>query len=148
MSREGGPKDNDGDAGDPVLAVDQTSGIVYLAGTSPRNNGSNGIPVWKSTDGGVTFSSPVIAREDMLWTDKPWIAVDNGTGTGQHDVYLTCTKIVSNYLSNYSLVLTVSTNGDLHNWSAPVVIQELSTNVIGVNSAIVVVGPNHVGYVF
>ena len=35
---------DDGDAGDPVLAVDRVSGTVYLAGTSPRNSGQNGIP--------------------------------------------------------------------------------------------------------
>src|SRR5688572_9142992 len=71
LARAGNPTNDDGDAGDPVLAVDSGSSIVYLAGTSPRNHGSNGIPVWKSTNGGVTFSNPVIAREDMIWTDKP-----------------------------------------------------------------------------
>jgi len=49
----------------------------------------------------------------------------------------------------YRLVPTVSSNGDLENWSAPLTIQEKDdTNVVGVNSAIVVLDPNHVGYVF
>jgi hypothetical protein len=151
LARYGEPTNNDGDAGDPVLAVDQALDIVYLAGTSPRNNGWEGIPLWKSLDGGVTFSNPVIVLDGVgiINTDKPWIAVDNGAGTGQHDVYLTCTKAISNYTSNFSLLLTVSTNGDLQNWSAPQTIQDRDgTNVVGVNSAIPVVGPDHVGYVF
>ena len=145
LSREGTPHDDDGDAGDPVLAVDQGSEIVYLAGTSPRNAaGHKGIPLWKSTDGGVTFGAPIAVRDDIVHSDKPWIAVDNATGTGQHDVYLTCSTIQS----PLGLWLTVSTNGNGANWSAPVPIRQTDgINVTGVQSAIVVIGPDHVAYV-
>src|SRR6185503_20414760 len=37
LSRAGTPTNDDGDAGDPVLAIDRASSFVYLAGTSPRN---------------------------------------------------------------------------------------------------------------
>jgi hypothetical protein len=105
----------DGDAGDPVLAVDQTSNIVYLAGTSMRDNaGNNGIPIWKSTDGGVTFGNPVNVHEEITCTDKEWIAVDNANGTGQHDLYLTFGKLLC---TPAALFLTVATNGDLDSWS-------------------------------
>jgi hypothetical protein len=59
--------DNAVDAGDPVLAVDQSSGTVYLAGTSPRNSGGwNGIPVWRSPDGGLTYGSPSIVASTRV----------------------------------------------------------------------------------
>jgi hypothetical protein len=144
LSREGTPTNDDGDAGDPVLAVDRGLEVVYLAGTSPRNAGGNGIPLWKSTDGGVTFGQPTIVRDDITNTDKPWIAVDNATGTGQHDVYLTSSKIPF----PEGLWLTVSTNGG-SNWNLTNSIQQIDgTNVISAQSAIPVVGPDHVAYTF
>ncbi len=140
---------DDGDAGDPVLAVDRASGIVYLAGTSPRNEGHKGIPLWKSTDGGVTFGIPSAVRADIIGTDKPWITVDNATGTGQHDVYLTGQTITN---SPFKLWLTVSENGALNNWSTLPALRTVgdvdgATTVSAVASAIIVVGPNHVAYV-
>jgi len=93
----------------PVLAVDQAAGVVYLAGTSPRNtDGEKGIPLWKSSDPGVTFGNPLIVREDITSSDKPWIAVDNAPGTGQHDVYLGCIGTVN---TTNALWLSVSTEG-------------------------------------
>jgi hypothetical protein len=144
LARAGDPTNDDGDAGNPVLAVDRASSIVYLAGTSPRNAGTNGIPLWKSTDGGLTFGTPIIVREDITTSDKPWVAVDNGPGTGQHDVYLTCTSLATN-----KLWLTVSTNGLLDNWSDPVAVRETGvSNITLLQSAIPVVAPDHVAYVF
>ena len=70
LARAGDPINDDGDAGDPVLAVDQASEIVYLSGTSPRNEGWEGIPLWKSTDGGVTFANPVIVLDGFSITNS------------------------------------------------------------------------------
>jgi hypothetical protein len=48
-----------GDAGDLVLAVDRASSAVYLVGTSPRQPAAyRGVPLWKSSDGGVSFWDP------------------------------------------------------------------------------------------
>jgi hypothetical protein len=134
---------DDGDAGDPVLAVDKTSGIVYMVGTSPRNAGHKGIPLWKSTDGGVNFGNPITVRPDITNTDKPWITVDNASGTGQHDVYVTFTE-----LSNPSkLWLAVSTDGSGANWNTLQLVQTAPANG-SVQSSIPVIGANHVAYLF
>ena len=146
LSTQGAGTSDDGDAGDPVLAVDRASQIVYLAGTSPRNAGWKGIPLWKSTDGGLTFTNPPInVCTNINYTDKPWIAVDNAAGTGQHDVYLT----FSTSQSSLGLWLTVSTNGSLDNWSVPLAISEVGvSNVTAVNCSIPVLGPAHSSCVF
>jgi hypothetical protein len=51
------PDSTEGDAGDPVLAVDQTSELVYLS-TLGFTTGES-IQVFKSSDGGETFAAPV-----------------------------------------------------------------------------------------
>src|SRR5206468_4998880 len=51
------PTNTNGDAGDPVLARDNTSGAVYFATLS--FGAANVIQIFKSTDGGLTFGQPV-----------------------------------------------------------------------------------------
>lgn len=91
----------------------------------------------------MTFTNPVIVLDDIAGSDKPWITVDNASGPGQHDVYLTFAKLIYHY--PFQLVLTVATNGDFNNWTNRVLIRE-STNAI--LSAIPVLGPDHVAHVF
>jgi hypothetical protein len=86
----------------------------------------------------------MIVRDDITLSDKPWIAVDETTGTGQHDVYLTCFGSVG---SANGLWLSVSTDGRGGAWSTPLLIRASGTDT-AVNSPIVVAGPNHVSYVF
>jgi hypothetical protein len=140
---------DDGDAGDPVLAVDTASQIVYLVGTSSRNLGSNGIPLWKSVDGGASFTNPLVVGPEILQTDKPWIAVDDAAGLGQHDVYVSYTG-VTNAGGGRALWMVVSTNGadGFPTNSAFLIRWPLTTNFTAVNSPIVQVGPDHVAYVF
>jgi len=138
LSTQGQGTSDDGDAGDPVLAVDKPSNnIVYLVGTSPRNAGWKGIPLWQSTDGGVNFGNPINVHSEITSTDKPWITVDNATGTGQHDVYLTFTSFGA-----IAIRLTVSTDYGV-TWPT---LQTIQTG--NVQSAIPVIGPDHVAYVF
>ncbi len=135
---------DDGDAGDPVLAADETAAIVYLAGTSPRNAGYKGVPVWKSTDGGVTFGQPTTVHDEILNTDKPWIAVDNAPnlapGDGQGDVYVSFTS----FGQFPRIWLTVSTDQGA-TWST---LQQVQNDGPFPSSAIPVVGADHVAYVF
>jgi hypothetical protein len=142
---------DDGDAGDPVLAVDRASGVICLAGTSMRSpTGYKGIPLWKSTDGGITFNPPTTVRADITQSDKPWIAVDDWPGTGQHDVYLGCIGFVGGTAStNKALWLTASTDGYGTNWSSPKAIRQYGVdNVEGIQSLIPLVGPDHTAYAF
>jgi hypothetical protein len=94
-----------GNAGDPVFARDNSSGTIYLVGNPQRPSvyyptGTNTepklwVPMWRSVDGGQSFLPPINAAPGLIpgdtnndIGDKPWIAVDNFTGTGQHNVYL------------------------------------------------------------
>jgi subtilisin-like proprotein convertase family protein len=92
------PDSTEGDAGDPVVAVDQSSALVYMA-TLGFTTGEN-IQVFKSTDGGDTFAAPVNATPGYAGgaadsQDKEWLTVDNFAGAGQHNVYLCWTRFAS-----------------------------------------------------
>src|SRR3954468_5256311 len=88
------PSSTEGDAGDPVLAVDNTTGRTYLA-TLGFTTGNN-IQVFRSDDSGATFGAPVNAPPGYGGTsafqDKEWVAVDNFSGTGRGNVYLAWRK--------------------------------------------------------
>src|SRR4051794_3395269 len=84
------PGSAEGDKGDPVLAVDSTTGRVYMA--TPGFVSGSIVQVFRSDDNGVTFGAPVNATpgyegSGALQT-KPWITVDNFSGPGQGNVYL------------------------------------------------------------
>ncbi|MBI2946003.1 MAG: VCBS repeat-containing protein [Verrucomicrobia bacterium] len=139
-----GDTSDDGDAGDPVLAVDKASSFVYMVGTSMRRTaGYKGIPLWKSTDGGVTFGDPITVRSEIIESDKPWIAVDNAAGTGQHDVYIT----FSGTVSPQKIWLAVSTDGEGATWNTLQQIQGGDANILP-HAAIPVVASDHAVYVF
>jgi len=102
-----------GDAGDPVLARDTNTGIIYLVGNPQRpslyypdgtNNPKVYLPLWRSTNNGESFLPPVNALpivagavDDIF--DKPAMAIDNSPGTGQGDIYVaTKWQSTSNWL--------------------------------------------------
>jgi hypothetical protein len=104
--------------------------------------GHHGIPLWKSTDGGVTFATnPVIVLDGVTNSDKPWITVDNAPGTGQHDVYLACMTRVA----PFELHLSVATNGNLASWNDSLLFT-LTNKPLA--SPVPVIGPNHTAYIF
>lgn len=67
---------------------DVYAAVLYAeAGTQ----GKSGIAVLTSTDGGKTFGNPVSvfeARADQVFSDKPWIAVDQTRGPGSGNIYV------------------------------------------------------------
>jgi hypothetical protein len=94
-----------GNGGDPVLARDNESGTIYLTGIPTRPsvyypNGSNQppslfTPVWRSTNGGETFTPPLNALAGIVptnaatdYADKPALVVVNTPGAGQGDAFL------------------------------------------------------------
>src|SRR6266404_1448505 len=80
------PASSAGDAGDPSLARDSTSGTIYFA-TLGFTSG-NVIQVFRSTDSGATWLAPVNGAPGKTGTqDKEWIAVDNFVGSGNGNVY-------------------------------------------------------------
>src|SRR5262249_46739916 len=78
------PTNSGGDAGDPILGRDATSGRIYF-GTLGFNVAT--IQVFHSDDGGATWSAPVNGTPGGGDMDKDWLAVDNFAGAGQGNVY-------------------------------------------------------------
>jgi hypothetical protein len=96
---------NLGNAGDPVLARDISSGNIYLTGNPQRPSvywpngagkpGALWVPFWRSTNDGESFLPPINAVPDLQPTnvvrdvaDKPALIVDNYPGPGNGDIYL------------------------------------------------------------
>lgn len=80
------PNSAGGDAGDPVLARNTTTGAIYLA--TLGFNVSTTIQLFRSTDGGLTFSAPTNATPGRTNADRNNLVVDNFAGTGNGNVYL------------------------------------------------------------
>src|ERR1044071_4496650 len=96
-----------GDAGDPVMARNTTTGTILLATlafSSPAN-----LDIWRSTDNGITFAGPVNAATGLGSgnEDKEWIAIDNFAGTGNGNAYL----FWRNFGTPSGMTLTRSTDG-------------------------------------
>ena len=79
------PTNPGGDAGDPVLARDNSTGRLYFAtlGFSVST-----IQVFRSDDNGLTWMAPVNGTPGGSSEDKEWITVDNFAGAGNGNVYL------------------------------------------------------------
>jgi hypothetical protein len=135
------PASTAGDAGDPSLARDQTSGTIYFA--TLGNSNSNVIQVFRSTDSGATFGAPINGAPGFDSThieDKEWITVDNAAGVGQGNVYLVFTDFSNSGFTDNGIYLTRSTNGGA-TWSTPLALG-------GSQGGYVTVGPEHTVYVF
>src|SRR5262245_10131880 len=79
------PTNPGGDAGDPVMARNNTTGRIYFAtlGFSVST-----IQVFRSDDDGATWMLPVNGTPGGSSEDKEWITVDNFAGPGNGNVYL------------------------------------------------------------
>ncbi len=75
-----------GDAGDPVLARDNTTGRIYLSTLGFTSPGT--IQMWRSDDNGATWLTPVNATPGGTTEDKQWHTVDNFAGAGNGNVYM------------------------------------------------------------
>ncbi len=137
------PTSTEGDAGDPVLAVDQTVNATYLA-TLGFTTGEN-LQVFKSTDDGQTFGAPVNGTPGYAGTgdfqDKEWLAVDNTAGAGNHNVYLCWTR----FLAAGGAEIRFTRSLDQGATFGPNLGTLIST---GGQGCFVVVGPDHAVYVF
>ncbi|GEM_PF-3201517 len=80
------PTSTVGDAGDPVLARNETTGRIYFS--TLGFSGSGTIQMWRSDDNGVTWMAPVNATPGGSSEDKQWHVVDNFPGTGNGNVYM------------------------------------------------------------
>lgn len=67
---------------------DVYAAVLYVKG---EGGGKSGIAVSKSIDGGKTFGNPVSvfeAKSDQIFSDKPWIAVDQTQGRYSGYIYV------------------------------------------------------------
>ncbi|MBI1760867.1 MAG: putative Ig domain-containing protein [Acidobacteria bacterium] len=130
------PTNAGGDAGDPVLARNETTGRIYF---STLGFSVPTIQVFHSDDNGVTWSAPVNGTPGGASEDKQWIAVDNFAGAGNGNVYL----LSRNFGAGNGIFFYRSTdNGNTFGPSG-------GTLIVGGNQgAYVTVGPDHAVYAF
>jgi hypothetical protein len=135
------PASANGDAGDPVLARDTTSGTIYFA--TLMFSGS-GMQCFRSTDNGATFTAPVnCAPGTSGFQDKEWITVDNFPGAGRGNVYL----VWRDFGPGNAIKFSRSTDGGAtYGPSGGTVIA--AEGAFNVQGAYVTVGPDHAVYVF
>ncbi|MFN0158129.1 MAG: FlgD immunoglobulin-like domain containing protein [Bacteroidota bacterium] len=126
-----------GDAGDPVLAGNETTGRMYLS--TLGFSGASTIQMFRSDNNGATWMAPVNATPGGGDEDKQWHAVDNFAGTGNGNVYL----ISRNFGSGNGIYVYRSTDhGATFGPSAGVQI------VSGKQGAFIAVAPDHSVYAF
>src|SRR5437773_626323 len=100
------PASAGGDAGDPVLARDSTTGTIYFATLGFTT--SNVIQVFRSTDNGATWLAPINGAPGKTGSqDKEWITVDNFGGSGNGNVYL----VERDFGAGNGIYFTRSTDG-------------------------------------
>jgi hypothetical protein len=105
-------------ASDPAVAFD-LHGDVYFATLPLIGTTGVGVAINKSTDGGKTWSNPVVAYEnDNQFSDKDWIAVDNGTASPfQGRIY-----VAWDLASNFNQIEVARSTDGGNTWSSPVAI--------------------------
>src|SRR5215467_13203540 len=130
------PTNPGGDAGDPVLARDNSTGRLYFAtlGFSVST-----IQVFRSDDNGLTWMAPVNGTPGGSSEDKEWITVDNFAGAGNGNVYLVSRRFGAGpgiyFFRSTDQGATFGPN--------------LGTLIVtGSQGAFVAVGPDHSVYVF
>lgn len=133
------PNSAGGDAGDPVLARNNTTGRIYLA-TLGFNSG-NIIQVFRSDDNAITWQPPVNAISGGSSEDKEWIVVDNFAGSGNGNLYV----LSRNFGAGNGIYFSKSTdNGSTF---SPTILVA-SGGAGNVQGAYILVGPDHSIYAF
>ncbi len=118
-----------------------------------------GIYLSKSSDGGLTWGSPVEALNinsdpNKRPIDRPWISIDRSSGTNQGNIYITSMN-AKGALAGFNPYLCISTdNGnsfqqwrylDTLNWlSGSIIPQPMPTNCVSSNGVFYAVYPSYV----
>ena len=130
------PTNTGGDAGDPVLARNETTGRIYL---STLGFSTTTIQMFRSDDNGVTWLAPTNATPGGSSEDKQWHTVDNFAGSGNGNVYMISRRFGS---PSGIYAFRSTNNGDTFGPSGGVQIFN------GGQGAFISVGPDHSVYAF
>jgi immune inhibitor InhA-like protein len=133
------PTNPGGDAGDPVLARNNTTGRIYFAtlGFSVST-----IQVFRSDDDGATWMAPVNGTPGGSSEDKEWITVDNFEGPGNGNVYIVSRRFGGTGGGPGIYFFRSTDHGDTFG-------PNLGTQITpGAQGAFVAVGPDHSVYAF
>src|SRR5262245_39437563 len=133
------PTNPGGDAGDPVMARNNTTGRIYFAtlGFSVST-----IQVFRSDDDGATWMLPVNGTTGGSSEDKEWITVDNFAGAGNGNVYLVSRRFGGTGGGPGIYFFRSTDQGATFG-------PNLGTQITpGAQGAFVAVGPDHSVYVF
>jgi hypothetical protein len=86
-----------GGFGDPAVGWDLNS-VAYRGGIDGTSDGLSEIVVGRSTDFGVTWTTPVVAAKVAgIFMDKEWLEVDtNANSPNKNNLYLSITQFYSN----------------------------------------------------
>lgn len=137
------PTNLNGDAGDPVLARNDTTGRIYF---STLNFSGDGLRVFRSDNDGLTWMAPTQGAPGATgFQDKEWITVDNFPGTGQGNVYLAFRDFTPGPTGGVRFTRSTD-NGDTFSPSPGLLLA--SPGAFNVQGAWVTVGPDHAVYVF
>ncbi len=120
---------------DPVVCSD-TSGNFYVATVSITNSGALDLVVYKSVDGGATFTDySFVQGGGANDEDKEWMVCDltKGSSPYKNHLYISWTR----FGTPAGILLTKSTNNGV-NWSAPVQV----SNGGGVQGSDLAIGPS------
>ena len=128
-----------GDAGDPILARNNTTGRIYL-GTLGFTIET--IQVFRSDDNGHTWLPPVTGTPGGAGEDKAWMTVDNNAGPGNGNVYLISRRF------DASQGLYFFRSLDNGNTFGPFGGTLIAAAIGPVQGGYVAVGPDHSIYVF
>jgi len=140
------PTNPNGDAGDPVLARDNTLGRTYF---STLNFSGNGLRVFSSNNDGLTWNAPVNGGTGVgagSFQDKEWMTVDNFPGACQGNVYLAWRDFAVPAAAGGIRFSRSTDNGATFGPSPGLLLA--SPGASNVQGAFVTVGPNHAVYVF
>lgn len=121
----GGPYDA---ASDPAVAYDPAHG-VWMINSLPISNTKQtpAVVVSRSTDGGLTWGTPVSIDSTATSSDKNWIACD---GTPSSPFYGNCYVEWDNPAAGDEIQMSTSTDGGL-TWGPAVATQNRATGIGG-----------------
>jgi hypothetical protein len=118
-------------ATDPVVAFDLNSNVYLETLVATDAQFINGAVVLsKSTDGGATFASPMVAYRpgsNSVFPDKEWMAINTFGGTATAGRLLVTFTLFSNINSDGAPIMRVYSDNGGATWSSPAAISTETT---------------------